>query len=88
MRVAVIGATGRTGRQLVEQALGRGHRVTVLCRDPARFTDGVADRVRVVVGEATDPAAVRELLAGTDAVLSTLGPTSKERDLHTRTAPS
>jgi putative NADH-flavin reductase len=32
MRLVVIGATGGTGRQLVDQALGRGHQVTAFVR--------------------------------------------------------
>lgn len=86
MRLAVIGATGRTGRQVVEQALDRGHQVTVLCRDPARLPQDVVERVRVVVGDSTEPAAVRDVLTGTDALVSALGPTAKEADLHARTA--
>ena len=34
-RVLIVGATGGTGRQLVEQALERGHIVTALARDPS-----------------------------------------------------
>lgn len=37
MRLAVFGATGGTGRQLVEQALAQGHEVTAVVRDPARL---------------------------------------------------
>ncbi|TKX84333.1 NmrA family protein, partial [Halorubrum sp. SS5] len=35
MRIAVFGASGRTGRPLVEQALDRGHEVVAFVRDPA-----------------------------------------------------
>jgi len=37
MNLAIFGATGGTGRQLVEQALEEGHTVTVLVRNPAAF---------------------------------------------------
>lgn len=86
MELAVIGATGRTGRLVVETALARGHRVGVLVRDPARLSSEVENRVRVVTGDSGDPHAARQLLAGTEAVVSALGPTTKEPDLHTRTA--
>jgi hypothetical protein len=36
MRIAVLGATGRTGRLLVDQARVRGHHVVALVRTPAR----------------------------------------------------
>ncbi|WP_278236846.1 NAD(P)H-binding protein [Isoptericola sp. AK164] len=86
MRIALIGATGRTGRHALTSALGRDHDVTVLVRDPARLPGDLATTVRTVVGDATDPDALRDLLDGADAVVSALGPTEKQSDLHTRTA--
>jgi putative NADH-flavin reductase len=86
MDLAVIGATGRTGRLVVETALARGHRLSLLVRDPARLSPEITHRTRVVTGDASDPQAAEQLLAGTEAVLSALGPTAKEGDLHTRTA--
>jgi putative NADH-flavin reductase len=86
MRIAVIGATGRTGTPLTEELLRRGHEVAVLARTPARL-GALADRVRVVAGSSTDPAAVAELVAGADAVVSALGPTKGgERSVATTTA--
>ncbi|MDQ2894535.1 MAG: NAD(P)H-binding protein [Actinomycetota bacterium] len=72
MRIAVIGATGRTGRQVVEQALSRGHHVTALARQP----DATSLRDERLVTAATDVlnrVAVLDRLAGLDAVVSTLG---------------
>ncbi|MFC7876201.1 NAD(P)-dependent oxidoreductase [Isoptericola sp. NPDC057391] len=86
MKLALIGATGRTGAHALTTALDRGHDVTVLVRDPARLPDAARDRVRVVVGEATAPDALSDLAAGADVVVSALGPTGREADLHTRTA--
>lgn len=72
MEIVVFGASGRTGRPLVERALGRGHRVTAFVREPSRlpFEHG---RLRVLRGDVTDPEAVQEAVAGQDAVLSALG---------------
>lgn len=86
MKIALIGATGRTGAHALAAALERGHEVTALVRDPAKLAAADRDRVTVVVGDSTDPAALTELLAGADAVVSALGPTGKQPDLHTRTA--
>jgi putative NADH-flavin reductase len=86
VKLALIGATGRTGRHALTTSLDRGHEVSVLVRDPARLPDAARDRVRVVVGESTDARALAQLLDGADAVLSALGPTGKEPDLHARTA--
>jgi len=75
MKVAVFGATGGVGHQIVEQALAAGHTVSALARDPARLAikDG---RLMVVEGNVLDRNAVDQTLAGTDAVFVSLGNTS------------
>ena len=85
MKVAVIGATGRTGRLLVEELLRRGHHVTVLVRHPARLGH-LADRVSVITGDSRDSDGLAQLVADADIVLSALGPTNKEPTLHQDTA--
>lgn len=84
MKVAVFGATGRTGRPLVREALERGHAVAALARDPGKLdrTDG---RLTVVRGDVLDPLAVERVVAGRDAVISVLGHTkSGAKDVQTR----
>lgn len=83
MRIAVIGATGRTGRPLVEELLRRGHSVSVFVRDPAKLGE-LAGKVAVVTGDSRDREKLATLLAGADAVVSALGPTAKEGSLHRR----
>ncbi len=85
MIVAVLGATGRTGKPLVEALVRRGHHVRALVRDPAKLS-APGEHVTVVTGDSRDPEALAVLLEGADAVVSALGPTSREGDLHTRTA--
>src|SRR5260370_27523099 len=72
MNLLILGATGRTGRLVVEQALAAGHAVTALVRSPEKLTIRNSN-LRVVAGRATDPEAVARALASADAVLSTLG---------------
>jgi len=72
MNLLVLGATGRTGRLVVEQALAAGHTVTALVRSPEKLTLS-GSNLRVVKGEATDKTAVSRALEGADAVISTLG---------------
>ncbi len=85
MKIAVIGATGRTGRPLVEELLGRGHTVSALVRDAAKW-GAPDDRLTLVTGDSRDRDALRTLVAGADAVVSALGPTAREDSLHTDTA--
>lgn len=77
MRITVIGASGRTGRLLVEQALGHGHEVTAFVRDAARLPI-THERLTVVVGDARDPAALASAIDGRDAVVSVLGARKRE----------
>lgn len=72
MHVAIVGATGGTGRQLVAQALERGWSVTALVRNPRRLPIR-HENLRVVVGNVFDVEALREAIRGSDAVVSALG---------------
>jgi putative NADH-flavin reductase len=71
MKVIVFGSTGGTGRELVRQALERGHEVTAFARDPAAFES--RDGLRVIAGDALEASAVERAVAGQDAVLCALG---------------
>jgi len=74
MKLALLGATGGTGRLVVEQALATGHMVTALVRSPEKLTLRNPN-LHVVAGQATDPSAVSRALDGADALISTLGGT-------------
>ncbi len=67
--VVLIGATGFVGKALLNELLSRGHKVTALVRNAAKV-EVKNDLVTVVEGDATDIATVKELAAGTDAVIS------------------
>ncbi|OEZ55437.1 NAD(P)-dependent oxidoreductase [Duganella sp. HH105] len=72
MRLAIFGATGATGRHLVEQALQAGHEVRALTRSPQALP--LRDpRLQVIAGSLDDEAALRSTLSGADAVISVLG---------------
>ncbi len=72
MKIAVVGATGRTGLQVVEQALARGDHVMALARHPETMPARGPGMV-TVAADVLDRAGLAELLAGADAVVSTLG---------------
>lgn len=73
-KIVIFGASGKTGRLLVDQALDRGHEVTAVVRDTAKFT-AKHKNLKVVLGQVLDPASTNELIPGHDAVLSALAPT-------------
>ena len=72
MQVLIIGGTGKTGRELILQALERAHIVTVLARNPGKLTIK-HDRLIVVKGDVLDPGNLENAIRGQDAVLSALG---------------
>ena len=77
MKLLVVGASGRTGRLLVAQALGHGHDVTAFARD-AGSDMTPQERLCVMVGDASDPAALATAIEGQDAVISVLAARSGE----------
>jgi uncharacterized protein YbjT (DUF2867 family) len=72
MNLLVFGASGKTGREVVRQALARGFNVTAFVRDTARLPLAHAN-LRLVKGEITDAKAVAKVIEGQTCVISTLG---------------
>jgi putative NADH-flavin reductase len=83
MRLAIFGPTGGTGRRLVERSIAEGHDVTAFVRNPSRLT-ARHERLHVVVGDAFDPAPVREAVAGNEVVICVLGSRTPSNPLHPR----
>src|SRR5260370_39349281 len=77
MNLVVLGATGRTGRLVDEQALTSGHTVTVLVRSREKLALRNPN-IHLIAGKATDPSAVSRALDGADVLISTLGGTGSE----------
>ena len=73
MNLIVFGATGKTGSLVVEQALAKGHIVTVLVRDPSKVK---ATNVKVVTGDATKPSDVLKAMRGQQAAIDSIGGTT------------
>ncbi|GHF59655.1 hypothetical protein GCM10010218_46510 [Streptomyces mashuensis] len=73
MRITVFGAAGSVGGRTVAEALARGHEVTAVVRDPARFPLLPAG-AHARTGDASDPGRVAELAAGQDVVISATRP--------------
>jgi uncharacterized protein YbjT (DUF2867 family) len=71
MKIAVLGATGATGRQVIAQALARGDQIVAYVRNPQGIT--AKPGLKVVVGPLSDTSALKTAISGTDAVLVCLG---------------
>jgi putative NADH-flavin reductase len=73
MELFVIGATGGTGQEIVQQALARGHDVAAFVRSPetVTFKD---ERLSVLKGTVTDENQLSEAMQNQEAIVSALGP--------------
>ncbi len=81
MKLAIFGGSGRTGQHLVRGALEQGYQVSALARTPEKLSGLVSPgdaRLTVIRGDLSDAAAIEQVIAGVDAVISTLGPTSNQ----------
>ena len=79
MKITVFGATGDTGKQLVEQALTAEYEVVAYARNPTKLNI-THDHLTVVQGELYDQALIENAIHGTDTVLSTLGPHGRSKN--------
>ncbi|WP_406640151.1 NAD(P)-dependent oxidoreductase [Amycolatopsis sp. WGS_07] len=73
MKITVLGASGRIGGLVVQEALARGWHVTAVVRDPARLTIPAHPRLDVAIHTLTDPT-LADAVTGRDAVVLALGP--------------
>lgn len=73
MKIIIFGANGQIGQHLVKQALDAGHDVIAYTRrvDALQFQH---DKLQIEVGDITDLEKLRQVIAGRDVVISTLGP--------------
>ncbi len=77
MKILVVGATGATGRLLVEQLLNRGHHVRAVVRDAAKLPDELRGNKRLSIVEASlldlSDVELARTIGGCRAVASCLG---------------
>ena len=80
MNIALIGATGFVGAAVLNELLQRGHRVTVLARNPAKLA--AREGLTVLSADAQDAAQVAKAAVGHDAVVSAYNPGWTVPDIH------
>jgi 2-alkyl-3-oxoalkanoate reductase len=73
VKIAITGATGGVGQQVVRSALARGDSVRALVRDPSRAADLAKEGVELVRGDLFDRSALESLADGADAVIHSAG---------------
>lgn len=72
MRLLIIGGTGKTGRELIQQGLAQGHLITAMVRNPRKINYDHAN-LRVLKGNVLVPDSLDSAVREQDVVLSALG---------------
>lgn len=72
MKIVVFGATGIVGKAVVNEALKKGHEVTVLTRNARKVTTR-HEHLHIVEGNVADKNVVHTVLKDQEAVIQTLG---------------
>jgi uncharacterized protein YbjT (DUF2867 family) len=67
MKIAVVGATGMTGRRVVAALRARGHAIVATGRNPAKLAE-LGDDIEWRIGDFDRPETLPKALAGVDAV--------------------
>lgn len=75
MNITVVGAAGRTGREIVQQAIRAGHNVTAVVRN-TRVYEPPAPGVEVRHADVCDLTSLRGAFDGSDVVINAIGPRS------------
>lgn len=77
MTILIVGATGATGRLLVEQLLKEGHKVKAIVRSPEKLAEAALNNANLTVITASvldlDDVQLREHVRDCDAIASCLG---------------
>ena len=73
MKIVIYGARGALGKSILNEALARGHSLTIVLRQPASI-EGLPQAVTVMQGDVLDPASVAAAAAGCEVVISAVGP--------------
>ncbi len=74
MKIFLHGATGRTGKHIITEALKRGHKIVAIARNPQKLKDYI---IEIIQGTPYDFATVEKAITGCEAVINTLNVSRK-----------
>ena len=74
MKILLLGATGRTGKHIIEEAVKRGHKISAIARNPEKLKDFTID---ITQGSPYDYETVENAITGCEAVINTLNVSRK-----------
>ena len=73
MKVALYGATGKSGSRILKELVSRGHQVIAIVRDPSKLTQ-TGPGVQVKQDDLSDPKKIAAAVDGAEAVISAYAP--------------
>jgi putative NADH-flavin reductase len=68
MKILLLGATGRTGKLIIAEAVKRGHKISAIARDPEKLKEF---KIEITQGTPYDYETVEKALTGCEAVINT-----------------
>jgi putative NADH-flavin reductase len=74
MKILLLGATGRTGKHIIEEAIKRGHKISAIARNPEKLKEFKID---ITQGTPYDYETVEKAIIGCEAVINTLNVSRK-----------
>ena len=78
--ILILGGTGRTGKYIIDQALQKGYKVTLLARDPSKLNGmGNNPLVEIIKGDVLHYPDIYNAVQGNDVILSALGRDEKKQ---------
>ena len=77
MKVALYGATGKSGSRILKELIARGHEVFAIARNPSHVSEG---GIPVRQDDLSDPQKIAAAVAGADAVVSAYAPPQNDPD--------
>lgn len=77
MKITLLGASGYVGKELLKKTIGQGYQVKVLARNPEKIKD-FSDKIEIIKGDYFNKESIIKAVAGSDIVVSTIGPSTKK----------
>lgn len=74
MKILLLGATGRTGKFIIEEAIKRGHRISAIARNPEKLKGFDID---ITLGTPYNCETVEKAITGCEAIINTLNVSRK-----------
>ncbi|KAA0801406.1 NAD-dependent epimerase/dehydratase family protein [Bacillus sp. JAS102] len=76
-KIAILGANGKAGKYLINEALKKGYEVKILTRNSNNMTI-TNESIEPIIGDARDFSSIRELLKGCQVVVNAVGQPKNE----------